>query len=363
MNQEYLNYMLQQKKESDIITTDLLTLYEENKENMILLMAKNMNSAYSNPHSLLKKRICERTGIFETSSEGIICKLSHRHDILSFELIFDLLDLLYEFMIQYILYYDDVFSSIKSQYTSLNPFEMDFLNRKIVSRPVRLFIHREMGKCSYFFHMEKLSGIEMNKWFWRFNDIPSIPKVVNMLKDLIFLIHSLYNKYKFVHGDLKPDNLMIMSDGSIMILDFGLSYIEYKENKIFIDFSDVELGPNLISGNGRHIIDYMKFIISPYRFESDMMYFLLIMEFYFTPDHPLMIWFNNTLFHQGTIDILEEYKKIRHEYKAFILSKEVHLWKHFCPELDMEKWMQNFTFENLLTNLEEFCVYYQSHLA
>lgn len=343
LNQEYVNMMFEHLEESGKISTELKTLHEENEQLMILTMAQSLNSAYDNPRSLLKKRLGSNISLYQTIHENMVCKVSVKEGIISFELLFDLLDLLYEFMIQYILYYD--------------------VERRIVARPIRIFIKRGVGSCDYYFNMEKLQGLEMNQWFIRHSDNASIPIVLSVLQDLILLMNSLHEKYKFVHGDLKPDNLMIMSDGTIRILDFGLSYLEYKENLFMIDFSDAGLGPHLITGHGHHPFDYMKFLTSPYRFQSDMIYFFLMLDYYLPKENLYWIWIKNTLFQQGDIKIFDIYKGIKHDYKAFILSKDYSLWNHLAPTLDITKWIENFTCDRLLQNIDEFAIVYQSQLC
>ena len=343
MNQEYVDLMIEHMEESGKISTELTTLHEENVQLMVLIMSQSLNAAYENPRSLLKKRLAPHIPIYQTIHENILCKVSVKENIISFELLYDLLDLLYEFMIQYILYYD--------------------VERRIVARPIRIFMKRDIGCCDYYFNMEKLNGMEMNKWLMRYHENTSIPNLLSMVQDLIILMNSLHEKYKFVHGDLKPDNLMIMSDGTIRILDFGLSYLEFKENRFMIDFSDAGLGPNLITGNSHHPFDHVKFLTSPYRFQSDMIYFFLMFEFYLPKDHLYWIWIKKTLFKQGDIEIIDIYQTIKHDYKAFILSKEYNLWNHFVPGLDIAKWMENFTCDSLLRNIDEFMIVYQSQLC
>ncbi len=338
MNQEYIDFMIKQYIENGRISKELQTLYEENEQLMILQMAKSLSCAFKNPRSLLKKRLGRTSPVYQTVLDGIVCKVNVKDQIPVFELMFDLLDLLYEFMIQYILYYD--------------------VERDIVARPIRIYIHRDIGSCDYYFQMEKLNGIEMNEWFLKNNHPEKVFQVVYLLEDLIMLMQSLHEKYKFVHGDLKADNLMIMDDGMIRILDFGLSYLEFKDEKICIDFSDAGLGPHLLTGNGNHPFDYTQFLTSPYRFQSDMIYFFLLLEYYFPKEHLLMIWIHQTLFMQGSISILEIYKSIKHEYKAFILSKQPELWKHYIPDFDIPAFMEKFTAVHLLDVLNEFKVNY-----
>ncbi len=338
MNQEYFDFMIKQYIENRKICKELRILYEENEQLMILQMAKSLSSTFKNPRSLLKKRIGRTSHVYQTIHDGVICKVAVKENIPTFELMFDLLDLLYEFMIQYILYYD--------------------VERRIVSRPIRFYIHREIGSCDYYFQMEKLDGMEMNQWFLQKNTMENVVEVVSIMEDLIMLMQSLHEKYKFVHGDLKPDNLMIMEDGTLRILDFGLSYLEFKDEKIYIDFSDAGLGPHLMTGNGDHPFHYIQFLTSPYRFQSDMIYFFLMLEYYFPKEHPLMIWIHQTLFMQGSVSIWNLYRSLKHDYKAFILSKQPDLWKQLFPEFDIPAFMEKFTAIKLLDMLDDFKKHY-----
>lgn len=52
-------------------------------------------------------------------------------------------------------------------------------------------------------------------------------EMVNVMWSVATMGGDLYDKYKFIHGDMKPDNLLHLSDGSIMFIDFGFANIQY----------------------------------------------------------------------------------------------------------------------------------------
>ena len=85
-----------------------------------------------------------------------------------------------------------------------------------------------------------------------------------------------------------------------------------------------------------------------------------MLDYYLSNDNLLIIWMKKTLFTQGSICMFDVYKSISHDYKAFIMSKDVNIWKHYCPELDIPAWMESFKSENLIKNLDDLLSYYHT---
>jgi tRNA A-37 threonylcarbamoyl transferase component Bud32 len=57
--------------------------------------------------------------------------------------------------------------------------------------------------------------------------------VVAALKEISSMLDTLYNKYKFLHQDLKPENIVIDDSLLIYLIDFGYSYIQYNKLNSF----------------------------------------------------------------------------------------------------------------------------------
>ena len=65
---------------------------------------------------------------------------------------------------------------------------------------------------------EYIDGMTLNKFFLT---KPSKKRVYRILFDLIFALEYIHEKY-VVHGDIKPDNILLDRDGHIKLTDFGL---------------------------------------------------------------------------------------------------------------------------------------------
>jgi WD40 repeat protein len=69
--------------------------------------------------------------------------------------------------------------------------------------------------------MEKIEGINLKQWMHQQGNHPiSENLALNWLKQLVEVIHLLH-KNNYFHRDIKPDNIMMRSNGELVLIDFG----------------------------------------------------------------------------------------------------------------------------------------------
>lgn len=78
---------------------------------------------------------------------------------------------------------------------------------------------------SIFIVMDYIEGISLKSWIVRKGRIPQ-ETVVVWMKQLCQIMMYLHNRSNPIfYRDMKPDNIMIQSDGNIKLLDFGISVV------------------------------------------------------------------------------------------------------------------------------------------
>jgi serine/threonine protein kinase len=83
---------------------------------------------------------------------------------------------------------------------------------------------RKPAEPRFLFHaMEYVEGRSLRDWI-RCNAKPSVNEVVDIVEGIIAGLRAMHRK-ETLHGDLKPDNIMIGSDGIVRIIDFGSCHV------------------------------------------------------------------------------------------------------------------------------------------
>jgi len=73
-----------------------------------------------------------------------------------------------------------------------------------------------------FFTMERVDGVHWLQWV-RPHGIPDPARLRDALVQLVRALHHLHG-HGLVHRDIKPSNVLITSDGTVKLLDFGLAF-------------------------------------------------------------------------------------------------------------------------------------------
>ena len=236
------------------------------------------------------------------------------------------------------------------------------MEKKIVAQPFRFYIEKGYGTLDYYFNMEYVRSGQLFSIFMMKNKEKSF-LITKVLLDILYLMQELHTKYKLVHCDLKPDNIFVMENGDIKLIDFGLSYLEYKENRIFTDFSNVTLGKSILNPIHEQELDYYEFMRSPHRFESDMIYLVCMLHFFLGDKHPVQVFIRHHFFTQneGKLDIWEKIHEKKHEYLYFILSKDHLLLRELVPEMNFFEFIENFSMDKIEKAFSELNDYVLLH--
>ena len=105
---------------------------------------------------------------------------------------------------------------------------MKSLNHSNIPRIVTI----EEENDTIFIVMDYVDGISAKDWILRKGKIEQ-KVVVNWSKQICSILIYLHNrKNPIFYRDMKPDNIMIQNDGSVKLLDFGISEVITDDNKV-----------------------------------------------------------------------------------------------------------------------------------
>lgn len=105
---------------------------------------------------------------------------------------------------------------------------MKSLNHSSIPRIVTI----EEEDDSLFIVMDFVDGLSVKKWLDKKGRVDQ-NIAVSWMKQVCGVMIYLHNrKNPIIYRDMKPDNIMIQSDGNIKVLDFGISEIITEDNKV-----------------------------------------------------------------------------------------------------------------------------------
>ncbi|NEQ88946.1 MAG: protein kinase, partial [Moorea sp. SIO2I5] len=67
--------------------------------------------------------------------------------------------------------------------------------------------------------MEKIDGLTLEEWLGQNNQLITEAQAIDWLKQLIVILKEIHPKY--LHRDIKPDNIMVRPNGQLVLIDFG----------------------------------------------------------------------------------------------------------------------------------------------
>lgn len=104
---------------------------------------------------------------------------------------------------------------------------MKSLNHSGIPRIVTI----EQEGDSIFIIMDFVDGVSIKSWIQRKGRVKQDVAVIWMKQICQIMIYLHNRKYPIFYRDMKPDNIMIQSDGNIKLLDFGISVVIKEPNQ------------------------------------------------------------------------------------------------------------------------------------
>lgn len=104
---------------------------------------------------------------------------------------------------------------------------MKSLNHSGIPRIVTI----EQEGDSIFIVMDYVDGMSIKSWIQRKGRVKQDVAVIWMKQICQIMIYLHNRKYPIFYRDMKPDNVMIQSDGNIKLLDFGISIVIKEPNQ------------------------------------------------------------------------------------------------------------------------------------
>ncbi len=103
----------------------------------------------------------------------------------------------------------------------------------------------------YYFCMEYVEGETLLDMINENERVPILQSLA-LLTEVAEALDYGWQRYKFIHGDIKPENIMVNLQGQAKLADFGLAKVEghdYAGNEVML--TPLYAAPELIRGNGR----------------------------------------------------------------------------------------------------------------
>lgn len=384
--QKYINYLINKDKDKvdDLVDQSVKIDYFElmnhlykSMRNMIKLLLKNNDRIFfkyirtnfkqsiNYPQIYKNRRFICKTEIYKIYNVDDPLNIVH-YDL---DIAFDNHN---EALIQYIIY------------TFIDSVHVPFISKTLYSiQEIHNSLH--IGVL-----MENAKGFELSSIL---STKLTSSRILNILIKIIDVIESLQTKLNFIHGDLKPSNIIVdfiepTNDiCNIKIIDFGLSYIYFKENHVMTTaLLNLELDKN-INQTGDYQFDYIHYLNSEHKYSGDLMYLFLCIMFSLNRLNPLYQMFERYLFDvnppkqsTGVADIFDSVDYVnplcgvtniinsvdyvnsvkvnriinglKYEYSEFVMSKDTNIFKLYFPDMNIDEFYGRFTPSNLRRTLE-----------
>lgn len=113
--------------------------------------------------------------------------------------------------------------------SNLLALKNEFRSIASISHPNLVRYHDLSGDAEpYFFTMDLIDGSDLRTWCWQGTEFPGQSealraRIADSFAQLALAIGALHD-HDQLHRDIKPGNVMVTTEGRVVLLDFGLSY-------------------------------------------------------------------------------------------------------------------------------------------